>query len=153
MMTTKPLAPGCRVLALDFGQKRMGIAVSDSLLMIAHGRDTLQYRSQRELFERLQALIREERVGLIVVGMPHRMDGSEGEMSRTVRSFITELQERTSLPVVAWDERLSSRQAERALIEMGTSRRRKRGAVDKLAAIFILQSYLDSVTFKSDKRV
>ncbi len=141
-----PLVPsGARVLALDYGQKRIGVAVSDTLLLMAHGRETLQCRSQRELLERLRALIKQESVGLIVVGLPRNMNGAEGEMSQKVRAFIDVLTQQVQLPVVAWDERLSSRQAQRTLTDLGKSAREQRQVVDQLAAVFILQNYLDSL--------
>jgi len=149
MISQAPPRPGSRILALDFGKRRVGVAVSDPLHLIAHGRDTLLYRSKEELFQQLEKLIREEQVSQIVVGMPHNMDGSLGEMSKTVESFISHLQRRTQLPVMPWDERLSSKQAERALMEMGVRQRQRRESVDQLAAIFILQSYLDSIASKS----
>lgn len=137
------IQPGQRVLALDYGQKRVGVAVSDVLLLMAHGRETVQYRSQRELLERLQTIIKREDVSLIVVGLPRNMNGTEGEMSQKVRAFIEVLTQEVQLPVVAWDERLSSKQAERALTTLGKSTRAQRQVVDQVAAVFILQSYLD----------
>lgn len=134
---------GKRILALDYGQKRVGVAVSDVLLFMAHGRETLHYQSRRELLERLHKIVEQERIGLIVIGLPRNMNGTEGEMSEKVRVFMSTLAEQEQLPVVPWDERLSSRQAERTLADLGKSARQQRGMVDQLAAVFILQSYLD----------
>lgn len=139
----KTVAAGKRILALDYGQKRVGVAVSDVLLLMAHGRETLQYKSRGELLERLHALVEREDVGLIVIGLPRNMNGTEGEMSEKVRTFMSALAEQEQIPVVAWDERLSSRQAERTLSDLGKSVRQQRGMVDQLAAVFILQNYLD----------
>lgn len=136
-------SPGERILALDYGQKRVGVAVSDALLLMAHGRETLHYRSRHELLARLHTLIQQERVRLIVVGMPRNMNGTEGEMSEKVRAFMSALAQQEHIPVVAWDERLSSRQAQRTLADLGKSTRQQRGMVDQLAAVFILQNYLD----------
>jgi len=144
-LSGEPLRAGQRVLALDYGQKRVGVAVSDALLLLAHGRETVPYRSQRDLLERLQAIIKRESVSLIVVGLPRNMNGTEGEMSQKVRAFIEVLEQHAQLPVVPWDERLSSRQAERTLTELGKSTREQRQVVDQLAAVFILQSYLDNL--------
>lgn len=144
-MRTQSLAPGERILALDFGRKRVGVAVSDPLLLSAHGRETIQYKSRKQLFANLRELIKLENIGLIVVGLPRNMDGSEGEMVHLVRNFIAELRNQVSLAVVEWDERLSSRQAQRALQEMGMRRQRQRQHVDRVAAIFILQNYLASL--------
>ncbi|MEK7727037.1 MAG: Holliday junction resolvase RuvX [candidate division KSB1 bacterium] len=146
MNSTLELPPsGERVLALDYGQKRVGVAVSDVLLLMAHGRETLQYRSQRDLLDRLLVIIKREGVSLIVVGLPRNMNGTEGEMSQKVRAFIAVLEQHAALPVVAWDERLSSRQAERTLTALGKSTREQRQVVDQVAAVFILQSYLDNL--------
>ena len=137
-------------MALDFGLKRMGVAVSDPLQLMAHARETLQYRSQRELFARLKHLVASEGVGLIVVGLPRNMNGSEGEMSQTVRVFMAQLESQLHVPVTAWDERLTSRQAERMLSENAGRRRRQLGEIDRVAAVLILQSYLDSVAAKKN---
>lgn len=137
------LHSGQRVLALDYGQKRVGVAVSDALLLLAHGRETLQYRSQRELLERVLAIIARENAGMIVVGLPRNMNGTESVMSQKVRAFIAALEQQTSVPVIAWDERLSSRQAERALTALGKNARAQKAVVDQMAAALILQSYLD----------
>jgi putative Holliday junction resolvase len=96
--------------------------------------------------QRLVEIIRQHEVVSVVMGLPRHMDGNEGEMAKSVRELITQLANRVSVPIVAWDERLSSVQAERALRDMGIpARARKRGDVDRLAAMFILQSYLDSL--------
>ena len=139
------VAQGQRVLGLDYGSKRVGVAVSDSLLLLAHGRETVHYRHRRELWEGLAALIQAEAVGLIVVGLPRRLSGEEGDMTARVRDFVTELQARNNLPVITWDERLTSRQAERMLHTPEQGRRRGKGEIDRAAAILILQSYLDSL--------
>lgn len=138
--------PG-RVLGIDFGLKRVGLAVSDPMRIIASALDTATYKSRRELLRHLVEVIQKHEITQVVVGLPRHMDGREGEMAKTVRQLIDELAKLVAAPVVAWDERLSSVQAERALREMGVSTRAtKRGEVDRLAAVFILQSYLDSMT-------
>jgi putative Holliday junction resolvase len=138
---------GKRILGLDFGRRRVGVAVSDSLLMLAHARETLQYRRRRELLERLNAIIDTENVGLIVVGLPRHLSGAESDMTAQVKEFVTALQAQKPVPVITWDERLSSRQAERMLNAGETRKRRDKGAVDGLAAVLILQSYLESSAF------
>lgn len=140
-----PLEQGKRILGLDFGRKRVGVAVSDALLMMAHSRETLHYRNRNELWARLQGLIQQEGIGLIVVGMPRRLSGAASDMTAQVQAFTAALQERSNLPVITWDERLSSRQAERMLNAAESRKRRPRGAVDQVAAVLILQSYLDSL--------
>lgn len=146
------LSVGCRVIGLDYGQKRVGIAVSDALLLMAHGRETVSYRSQRDLLERLQAIIKREEVSLIVVGLPRNMNGTEGEMSHKVRAFIEVLAQQVQLPVIPWDERLSSKQAERALSTLGKSAREQRQVVDQVAAVFILQNYLDNLAIQRNQK-
>jgi len=138
-----------RILGIDFGLKRVGLAVSDPMQIIARALETVQYQSRQELLRRLVETVRQNEIVAVVMGLPRHMDGSEGEMAKTVRDLMTELTGRVSIPIVAWDERLSSVQAERALREMGISARNtKRGDVDRLAAVFILQSYLDSLKRK-----
>ena len=138
-----------RILAIDFGLKRVGLAVSDPMQIIARALETVQYQSRKELLRRLVEIIRQNEIAGIVMGLPRHMDGSEGEMAKLVRALMTELAARVSIPIMAWDERLSSVQAERALREMGFSARKtKRGDVDRMAAVFILQSYLDSLKRK-----
>lgn len=139
------LATGERILALDFGRKRVGVAVSDPLMLSAHGRETIQYTSRKQLFEKLREVVTSENIGLIVVGLPRNMDGSEGGMVQLVRTFIDELRKHVNLAVIEWDERLSSRQAQRALEEMGIRLQQQRQHVDRVAAIFILQNYLASL--------
>ncbi|MDZ7360710.1 MAG: Holliday junction resolvase RuvX [candidate division KSB1 bacterium] len=143
---TPPAGLAGRILAVDFGLKRAGLAISDPMQIIATGLETLQYKSRRALVQRLVAIIRENEVVRLVIGLPRHMDGSEGEMAKQARDLMREIEARVSIPIVAWDERLSSVQAERALREMGiSSRTTRRGGVDRMAAVFILQSYLDSL--------
>jgi putative Holliday junction resolvase len=138
--------PG-RILAIDFGLKRAGLAVSDPMQIIASALDTVTYKSRRELLRCLVEVIRKKEITKVVIGLPRHMNGREGEMAQTVRQLMDELAGLVTVPIVAWDERLSSVQAERALREMGVrARDTKRGDVDRLAAVFILQSYLDSMT-------
>jgi putative pre-16S rRNA nuclease len=138
--------PG-RILGIDFGLKRVGLAVSDPMRIIASALDTVTYKSRRELLRRLVEVVQKNEITQVVMGLPRHMDGREGEMAKTVRQLIDELTKLVTTPVVAWDERLSSVQAQRALREMGVrARDTKRGEVDRLAAVFILQSYLDSMT-------
>jgi putative Holliday junction resolvase len=141
-----PQLPG-RILGIDFGLKRAGIAVSDPMQIIASALDTIMYKSRRELLRRLVEVIRKNAIVKVVMGLPRHMDGREGEMAQTVRQLMGELAALVAVPIVAWDERLSSVQAQRALRAMGVrARDTKRGEVDRLAAVFILQSYLDSMT-------
>lgn len=146
---TPPTTFAGRMLGIDFGLKRVGLAVSDPMQIIARALETMQYQSRKELLRRLVESIRQNEIVGVVMGLPRHMDGSEGEMAKTVRGLMAELAARVAIPIVAWDERLSSVQAQRALREMGISARHtKRGEVDRMAAVFILQSYLDSLKRK-----
>jgi putative Holliday junction resolvase len=138
---------GKRILGVDFGRKRVGIAVSDPLLLMAHARETLHYRQRGELLDRLHALVEAEDIGLIVVGLPRHLSGDESDMTARVKEFVAVLQAQSSTPVITWDERLSSRQAERMLQGRDARKRRDKGAVDRGAAALILQSYLESAAF------
>ena len=132
-----------RFMALDVGDKRIGIALSDEEGLIASPRDTL-HRSRLETdIENLIELARNEDVGEILVGMPISMDGSEGPQAKKVAQFIHALSEHSEIPVVPWDERLTTVAAERASLEGNVSRGKRRKVIDKVAAAYLLQGYLD----------
>ena len=133
-----------RVLALDVGARRIGLAISDALGVTAQGLDTLERTNIREDIARLQALAREREVSLILVGHPLHMSGREGRQAQYVRDFADRLKERTGIPVQFWDERLTTVQASRVLRESGISIRKRARAIDRLAAVLLLESYLDS---------
>lgn len=135
-----------RILALDHGTRRIGVAVSDELKMIAQPVEFIPAVPYAAFLDRLKVLIREKEVELILVGMPRNMDGSYGEAALRVREFITVLQETVTVPIKVWDERLTSKQAERLLIEGEVRRQDRKGKIDKTAAALLLQSYLDSLT-------
>ena len=131
-------------MALDYGDRRIGVALSDPLGVSAQPLMTLERRSREIDFERLAALVAEHDVIRIVVGMPLGMDGSRGERVRLTEVFMERLRRATGRPVEAWDERLTTVQAERALLEGDVSRRRRRGVIDQVAAVILLQSWLDA---------
>ncbi len=131
-----------RYLGLDVGGRRIGVAVSDELGMIASPLESLE-RSERGI-ERLRALVEQFDPQVIVIGLPTGMSGREGQQAAEVREFGEQLRALLQRPIVYWDERLTTAIAERALIEAGTRRARRRGIVDAVAAALILQSYLDS---------
>jgi len=133
-----------RVMGLDVGDKRIGIAVSDSLLMTAQGRPTLRRTSLDNDVKHLRELAMENEVHQIVVGKPLHMSGDESRQSRKTASFAQSLARSLGLPVVLWDERLTTFAAEQHLEEIGIKWRQRRRHVDKIAAMLILQSYLDS---------
>lgn len=136
--------PPRRVLALDLGTRRIGMAVSDAMGWTAQGLETLQRRNLRMDIGRLKRVAAQWEVGLIVVGNPKQMSGEEGRQSQWAREFATELERRLSLPVVLWDERLTSAQAERLLREGGATTGKRARVVDQMAAVILLQSFLDA---------
>ena len=138
-----------RVLALDVGQKRIGLAVSDPLGLTAQGLDTLQRRSPRDDIDRISRIARERKVTLFLVGLPLHMNGQESEMAAFVRQFATRLQTASGIEVRYQDERLTSVEAESRMQDQGLSLQRmlkekRKGAVDRMAAIILLEDYLRS---------
>jgi putative holliday junction resolvase len=138
------MGQGNRVLGLDVGSKRIGLAVSDPLRLTAQGLDTIQRRNKRTDLEQLERVIRQHEVGELVVGYPLRMSGSEGVQAEKMQRFAEELRHRFNLPVHLWDERLTSAQANRVLRETDMSIKRRGEVVDRLAAVLILQSWMDA---------
>jgi putative Holliday junction resolvase len=133
-----------RILALDHGTVRIGVALSDELKMIASPLEYIPAEPFGDFLVRLKALITEKEVEQIIVGMPRNMDGSYGPAAEKVRAFITTLQESVTLPIRTWDERLTSTQANRLLVQGGVRRDQRKEKVDKMAAAILLQSYLDA---------
>ena len=131
-------------MALDVGDKTIGVAISDALLLTAQARPTIQRRDLEKDIESLRRLVEENEVHEIVVGHPLHMDGRESPQSQKVARFAGELNKKLDIPVVFWDERLTSFAAEQHLEEMGLNWRKRRQHVDKIAAMIILQNYLDS---------
>jgi len=135
--------PPPRILALDFGSKNIGLAVSDELGLTAQGLPTLQRSNKRNDLDHLRRLIRQYGVGELVMGLPLRMSGSEGIQTEKVKAFAEELRRKFKLPVHLFDERLTSVEANRVLRESEMSIRRRAQVVDQLAAVLILQSFLE----------
>ncbi len=133
-----------RILALDVGSRTIGLAVSDPLGITAQGLPTLRRRNKRADFEQLQRVIEEHAVGELVVGNPLRMSGQVGTQAEKMAVFAEDLRRRFHLPVHLWDERLTSAEANRLLRESEISIRRRAQAVDRMAAVLILQSYLEA---------
>jgi putative Holliday junction resolvase len=134
-----------KVLGLDIGEKRIGIAVSDELGYTAQGMRVLTRSGLDDDLEVIKKLMVEERASSIVVGLPKNMDGSLGEAAQKVLSFAKKMEESLSVPVVLWDERWTTAEATRLLLDADLSRSKRRKVVDKLAAVLILQGYLDSL--------
>lgn len=136
-----------RIMGLDYGSKTVGVAVSDGLGLTAQGVETITRTDEgklRRTLARIEELSKEYQVTRIVLGYPKNMDNSAGERVKKTEEFATMVEKRTGLPVVFWDERLSTVSAERVLIESGVRREHRKAVIDKIAAVFILQNYLDS---------
>ena len=137
------LAAEARLMGLDLGTKTIGVAVSDVSRTIATPRTTLRRTKLSRDMETLRALIADERIGGIVVGLPVNMDGSEGPRAQSARDTAARLAEGLALPVALWDERWSTVAAERAMLDADLSRRKRARKVDQVAAAYILQGALD----------
>jgi putative pre-16S rRNA nuclease len=133
-----------RVMALDVGEKKIGIAISDALLLTAQARPTLRRKNLKSDIFNLGRLVEENEVHEIVVGQPLHMSGKQSLQSERVTKFADELGKALQIPIVFWDERLTSFAAEQHLEEMGLKWRQRRDHIDKIAAMMILQSYLDN---------
>jgi putative Holliday junction resolvase len=134
-----------RVLALDFGKKRIGLAVSDELGLTAQGIETLHRTRVRDDLDALARLIQDYGVALVLVGLPLHMSGDESRQAEYTREFSERLRQHTGIPVHFWDERWTSRQAERVLRESGIGIAKRAAALDRLSAVILLESYLDSL--------
>jgi putative Holliday junction resolvase len=134
-----------KVLGLDIGEKRIGIAISDELGYTAQGMQVLNRSSWADDLRVLKDLISAAQATEIVVGLPMNMDGSLGEAAENVLSLAKKMEESLSIPVILWDERWTTAEATRLLVDADISRSKRRKVVDKLAAVLILQGYLDSL--------
>lgn len=133
-----------RIIGLDYGEARIGVAVSDLLGTIANPLDTISEKDREKQLVKVLEVIEREKADKIVVGLPKRMDGTLGHRAEYTKAFAEELSERCALPLVMWDERLSSSEAHRMLDAGGVSGKKRKTKVDKIAAVLILQTYLDS---------
>lgn len=135
-----------RIMGLDYGSKTVGVAVSDPLLLTAQGKEIIRrerHNKLRQTLARIEELIVENEVEKIVLGCPKNMDGSEGERVERTKEFQEMIERRTGLEVVLWDERLTTVAADRYMMEAGIRRESRKQYVDEIAAVFILQGYLD----------
>ena len=133
-----------RIIGLDVGSKTIGLAVSDPLGITAQGLETIRRKNKRADFEQLDKVIQKYQVAELVVGYPLRMSGAEGKQAEKMQHFAEELRQRFQLPVHLWDERLTSAQANRVLRETDMSIKRRGEVVDRMAAVLILQSWMDA---------
>ena len=140
-----------RIMGLDFGSKTVGVAISDALLLTAQGIETIERKEENKLrktLARIEALIKEYEVEKIVLGLPLNMNDTIGERAEKTLEFKSMLERRTGLEVILWDERLTTVEAEQILIESNVRREDRKKYIDKIAAGFILQGYLDSLYLK-----
>jgi len=133
-----------RILALDHGTKRIGVAVSDELKLIATPLEFIAAEPFAAFLERLRQILREKEVELVLIGLPRNMDGSYGPAALKVQEFVAVLRDAITIPVQTWDERLTSAQANRFLLQGNVRRADRKQKVDKMAAAILLQSWLDS---------
>ncbi len=137
-----------RIMGLDFGSKTVGVAISDPLLITAQGKEIIRREQENKLRRtcaRIEELIAEYEVGEIVLGLPKNMNGTEGERVQKTMEFKEMLERRTNLPIHMWDERLTTVAADRVMMETGVRREDRHEYVDEIAAMLILQGYLDSL--------
>ena len=135
-----------RIMGLDFGSRTVGVAVSDSMLITAQGLEIIRRKEEnklRQTLARIEELIEEYEIEEIVLGLPKNMNATEGVRAEITREFQEKLERRTGLPVVLWDERLTTVAADKTMMESGVRREKRKDYVDKIAATLILQGYLD----------
>ncbi len=137
-----------RILGLDYGSKTVGVAVSDPLMLTAQAVETITRKEENKLrrtLARLEALVKEYEVSTIVLGLPKNMNNTIGDRAEKTMAFGEMVERRTGLKVVYWDERMTTISAERILMETGVRREHRKEVIDQIAAVFILQGYLDSI--------
>lgn len=134
-----------RILALDYGTKRIGVALSDELGWTAQPLETFERRTLDRDIAHIVFLIQSHEVGKVVLGLPLQLDGREGPAIQAMREFATKLEQGISVPLVLWDERMTTKAAEDLLIAADVSRKKRKGTVDRVAAAILLQSYLASL--------
>ena len=145
-----------RIRGRDFGSRTVGVAVSDGLLLTAQGVETIERKDENKLRKtaaRIEELVKEYEITTIVMGLPKNMNNTEGERVEKTKAFGEMLERRTGLPVVYWDERLTTVAAEQVLMESGVRRENRKAVIDKIAACFILQGYLDHIRFRQSEAV
>ena len=143
-----------RIMGLDFGSKTVGVAISDALCITAQGIETIQRKEENKLrktLARIEELIKEYEVDRIVLGFPKNMNNTVGERGEKTLEFKEMLERRTGLSVIMWDERLTTVEAERTLMQSNVRRENRKKYVDKIAAVFILQGYLDSLAIRQEQ--
>jgi putative Holliday junction resolvase len=137
-----------KILGLDYGDVRIGVAISDELGWTAQGLEVIERRKEGAELKRITELVNQHVVEEVVVGLPKNMNGTIGPRGEICKAFAEQLHEMLQIPVHLWDERLTTVSAHRTLIEADVSRKKRKGVVDKMAASLILQNYLDSKSIK-----
>ncbi|NLC63965.1 MAG: Holliday junction resolvase RuvX [Thermoanaerobacterales bacterium] len=132
-----------RILGLDIGDKRIGVAISDELGITAQGVDIINRNGMKKDIDKILNMLEKYKVRRVVVGLPKNMNGTVGPQVKSVKNFIEKIRLQTDVEFVYWDERLTTIAAEKILIDADLSRKKRKGVVDKLAAVIILQNYLD----------
>ena len=134
-----------RIMGLDVGSKTIGVAISDELGITAQGFKTIKRKAMEDDLRDLDAIISQFKIEKIVVGLPKNMDGSLGKQAEFVLGWIEDFKNKIQLPVETWDERLSTVEATKTLLKADLSRKKRKGVIDKLAAVLILQGYLQQI--------
>lgn len=137
-----------RILAVDYGVKRIGLALSDALGITAQEFDTINVLKKDEHFLRIKEIVEKEKVKKILVGMPLNMNGSKGERAREVEKFIEKLKRYLNIPIITRDERLTSVEAKKIMISLGQKTGKNKEKIDRLAAVLLLETYLGSISNK-----
>lgn len=132
-----------RILGIDLGEKRVGLAASDALGITAQGLETIQLKGEHEICSKIMKVVKEKNIGKIVFGLPRNMNGTLGPQAQKVQKIAEKIKDLSNLPIDFEDERLSTMSAEKVLLEADTSRAKRKKVIDRLAAVIILQSYLD----------
>ncbi len=133
-----------RILAIDYGEKRIGLALSDPLGFTAQGLETILKISKENFLEKIATLCKDRGVTEVIIGLPVNMNGTMGPKAKEIQDLLPELEAKLAVPIKTWDERLTSREAGRLMIEEGLSRDKQKQNSDRLAATILLQSYLES---------
>ncbi len=136
---------------MDIGSRTIGVAISDELGITAQGLKTIKRRSMEEDLKEISLIIAQFNIDKIVVGLPKNMDGTIGKQAEVVFQWIKTVQEKINIPVETWDERLSTVEASKILLEADLSRKKRKGVIDKLAAVIILQGYLNQSRKQNDE--
>lgn len=138
-----------RLMALDVGNKRIGVAVSDPLRLFARGLTVITRTSNKETFQAIRELVVEQEVGKLIVGLPLSMNGEVGPQAQAVQKFADKLRAKLEVPIEMWDERLSTASASQVMFERGQSARKQKASIDSVAAAVILHDYMEAMQFRA----